>query len=192
MSKNKSLPYLDPALCGLAEGAKILGDRWVLLILREAFYGVTRFETLLSHTHITRQTLTTRLKTMTETGLLNKVPYREAGSRERYEYVLTDKSRSLALVLFALMEWGHQHVLHSAPHIALVDSASGRLSIRGLLLPAAPWRAPPPCRSSRQTNANSAATELSYASGESRRKRVCCIATVPDERGTFLFHRTVR
>ena len=125
MSKNKSLPYLDPALCGLAEGAKILGDRWVLLILREAFYGVTRFETLLSHTHITRQTLTTRLKTMTETGLLNKVPYREAGSRERYEYVLTDKSRSLALVLFALMEWGHQHVLHSAPHIALVDSASG-------------------------------------------------------------------
>ena len=125
MSKNKSLPYLDPALCGLAEGAKILGDRWVLLILREAFYGVTRFETMLSHTHITRQTLTTRLKTMTETGLLSKVPYREAGSRERYEYVLTDKSRSLALVLFALMEWGHQHVLHSAPHIALVDSASG-------------------------------------------------------------------
>ena len=106
MSKNKSLPYLDPALCGLAEGAKILGDRWVLLILREAFYGVTRFETMLSHTHITRQTLTTRLKTMTETGLLSKVPYREAGSRERYEYVLTDKSRSLALVLFALMEWG--------------------------------------------------------------------------------------
>ena len=125
MSKNKSLPYLDPALCGLAEGAKILGDRWVLLILREAFYGVTRFETMLSHTHITRQTLTTRLKTMTEMGLLRKVPYREAGARERYEYVLTDKSRSLALVLFALMEWGHQHVLHSAPHIALVDSASG-------------------------------------------------------------------
>ncbi len=119
-------PTLDPALCGLAEGAKILGDRWVLLILREAFYGVTRFETMLSHTHITRQTLTTRLKTMTETGLLSKVPYREAGSpRTRYEYVLTDKSRSLALVLFALMEWGHQHVLHSAPHIALVDSASG-------------------------------------------------------------------
>ncbi|MCS5932942.1 hypothetical protein LNQ03_28455 [Klebsiella pneumoniae subsp. pneumoniae] len=44
MSKNKSLPYLDPALCGLAEGAKILGDRWVLLILREAFYGVTRWK----------------------------------------------------------------------------------------------------------------------------------------------------
>ena len=78
-----------------------------------------------AHTHITRQTLTTRLKTMTEMGLLRKVPYREAGARERYEYVLTEKSRSLALVLFALMEWGHQQVLHSTPHIALVDSASG-------------------------------------------------------------------
>ncbi|WP_323108983.1 winged helix-turn-helix transcriptional regulator [Klebsiella quasipneumoniae] len=125
MSKNKSLPYLDPVLCGLAEGAKILGDRWVLLILREAFYGVTRFETMQAHTHITRQTLTIRLKTMTEMGLLRKVPYREAGARERYEYVLTEKSRSLALVLFALMEWGHQQVLQSTPHIALVDSASG-------------------------------------------------------------------
>ncbi|VTN32432.1 transcriptional regulator [Klebsiella pneumoniae] len=69
MSKNKSLPYLDPALCGLAEGAKILGDRWVLLILREAFYGVTRFETMLSHTHITRQTLTTRLKNHDRNGI---------------------------------------------------------------------------------------------------------------------------
>lgn len=74
MSKNKSLPYLDPALCGLAEGAKILGDRWVLLILREAFYGVTRFETMLSHTHITRQTLTTRLKTMPKRDCSAKCP----------------------------------------------------------------------------------------------------------------------
>lgn len=66
-------------------------------------------------------------------GLLRKVPYREAGSRERYEYVLTDKSRSLALVLFALMEWGHQQVLHSAPHIALVDTASGETAHPGFV-----------------------------------------------------------
>ena len=43
MSKNKSLPYLLPELCGLAAAAELLGDQWVLLILREAFYGVTRF-----------------------------------------------------------------------------------------------------------------------------------------------------
>lgn len=51
----------------------------MLLILREAFYGVTRFETMQTHTHITRQTLTTRLKTMTEMGLLRKVPTGKQG-----------------------------------------------------------------------------------------------------------------
>ncbi|STS83202.1 transcriptional regulator [Klebsiella pneumoniae] len=51
------------------------------------------------------------------------MPYREAGSRERYEYVLTDKSRSLALVLFALMEWGHQHVLHQCAAYSIGGTA---------------------------------------------------------------------
>lgn len=60
-------------------GAKILGDRWVLLILREAFYGVTRFETMLSHTHITRQTLTTRLKH--DRADCQQSAYREAAPR---------------------------------------------------------------------------------------------------------------
>ena len=125
MSKNKSLPYLDPALCGLAEGAKILGDRWVLLILREAFYGVTRFETIRSHTKMPKQTLANRLKKMTELGLLSKTPYQEEGVRERYEYILTPKSRSLAPILFSLMAWGHKNILHDEPHIALVDKESG-------------------------------------------------------------------
>ena len=125
MSKDKSLPYLSPELCGLAEGAKIVGDQWILLILREAFYGVTRFETMRIHTGITKQTLATRLKLMTELGLLSRIPYREEGSRERYEYQLTDKSRTLAPVLLSLMEWGHKHVLHTAPHLTLVDKESG-------------------------------------------------------------------
>lgn len=125
MSKDKSLPYLSPELCGLAEGAKIVGDQWILLILREAFYGITRFETMRNHTGMTKQTLATRLKLMTELGLLSRRPYREEGSRERYEYQLTDKSRALAPVLLSLMEWGHLHVLHTAPHITLVDKASG-------------------------------------------------------------------
>lgn len=125
MSKDKSLPYISPELCGLAEGAKIVGDQWILLILREAFYGVTRFETMRNHTGITKQTLATRLKLMTELGLCSRIPYREEGSRERFEYRLTDKSRALAPVLLSLMQWGHQHVLHTEPHITLVEKASG-------------------------------------------------------------------
>ena len=65
MSKDNSLPYLSPELCGLAAAAELLGDQWVLLILREVFYGVTRFETMRSHTKMTKQTLANRLKKMT-------------------------------------------------------------------------------------------------------------------------------
>ncbi|MCK7449968.1 winged helix-turn-helix transcriptional regulator [Enterobacter chengduensis] len=127
MSKDKSLPYLLPELCGLAAAAELLGDRWILLILREAFYGVTRFETIRAHTNITKQTLANRIKKMSELGLLCRVPYQEEGARERYEYVLTDKSRSLAPILFCMMAWGHENILHDSPHIALIDKESGEV-----------------------------------------------------------------
>jgi DNA-binding HxlR family transcriptional regulator len=92
MSKNNSVTYLLPELCGLSAAAEILGDQWVLLILREALYGVTRFETIRSHTKMPKQTLANRLKKMTELGLLSKTPYQEEGARERYEYILRQKA----------------------------------------------------------------------------------------------------
>lgn len=125
MSKDNSLPYLLPELCGLAAAAELLGDQWVLLILREAFYGITRFETMREHTKMTKQTLANRLKKMTELGLLCKIPYQEEGARERYEYVLTPKSRSLAPLLISLMEWGHKNLLHDEPHISLINKSTG-------------------------------------------------------------------
>ncbi|ELM8169032.1 winged helix-turn-helix transcriptional regulator [Escherichia coli] len=64
---------------------------------------------------------------MTELDLLCKIPYQEEGSRERYEYVLTPKSRSLAPILFSIMEWGHKNLLHDEPHISLVDKEKGEL-----------------------------------------------------------------
>lgn len=127
MSKDNSLPYLLPELCGLAAAAELLGDQWILLILRETFYGVTRFEAIRAHTKITKQTLANRLKKMTELGLLCKIPYQEEGTRERYEYVLTDKSRSLAPILFSMMDWGHKNILHDTPHIVLTDKESGEV-----------------------------------------------------------------
>lgn len=125
MSKDNSLPYLLPELCGLAAAAELLGDQWILLILREAFYGITRFETMREHTKMTKQTLANRLKKMTELGLLCKMPYQEEGARERYEYVLTPKSRSLAPLLISLMEWGHKNLLHDEPHISLINKSTG-------------------------------------------------------------------
>ena len=76
---------------------------------------------------MTKQTLANRLKKMTELDLLCKIPYQEEGSRERYEYVLTPKSRSLAPILFFIMEWGHKNLLHDEPHISLVDKEKGEL-----------------------------------------------------------------
>lgn len=126
MSKNIALTPVSPALCGLAQAAELLGDRWTLLILREVFYGVTRFEQMREHIGATKQTLTTRLAKMVEQDLLAKRSYQESGMRERYEYVLTDKSRSLGPVLAALMVWGHQHILHDAPHLQLTEKHSGQ------------------------------------------------------------------
>lgn len=64
---------------------------------------------------------------MTELGLLSKIPYQEEGERERYEYILTAKSRSLAPILFSMMEWGHENILHDSPQIALTDKESGEV-----------------------------------------------------------------
>lgn len=62
---------------------------------------------------------------MVEQELLAKRDYREPGERERHEYVLTDKGRSLGPILVALMAWGHRHILHDTPHVQLVDKHSG-------------------------------------------------------------------
>ncbi|HGC5848618.1 helix-turn-helix domain-containing protein [Serratia ureilytica] len=125
MSKSPDLPTVSLALCGLAQAADLLGDRWTLLILRESFYGVRRFEDLRENIGASRQALSNRLNAMVEQELLAKRAYREPGERERHEYVLTDKGRSLGPILVALMAWGHRHILHDTPHVQLVDKRSG-------------------------------------------------------------------
>ncbi|WLS89290.1 helix-turn-helix domain-containing protein [Serratia marcescens] len=115
MSKSPDLPTVSLALCGLAQAADLLGDRWTLLILRESFYGVRRFEELRENIGASRQALSNRLNAMVEQELLAKRAYREPGERERHEYVLTDKGRSLGPILVALMAWGHRHILHDPP-----------------------------------------------------------------------------
>ncbi|OMQ25773.1 winged helix-turn-helix transcriptional regulator [Serratia oryzae] len=126
MSKMLRIPPLSAELCGLAQAAEIIGDRWTLLILREAFYGVTRFEDLRTDIGASRHTLSSRLAAMVEGGLLSKSAYQEPGTRERYEYVLTEKGRSLGPILMATMEWGHKYLLGNAPHVMLTEKESGQ------------------------------------------------------------------
>ncbi len=74
-------------------------------VMREAFYGVRRFDDFVRHTGLTPAVLSARLKDLVENGLLERVPYREPGSRQRHEYRLTDRGRDLTPALVALMDW---------------------------------------------------------------------------------------
>ncbi|MBN8649754.1 MAG: helix-turn-helix transcriptional regulator [Caulobacterales bacterium] len=110
--------------CGLALAANIFGDKWVLLILREAFYAVVRFEDIQKDIGIPRAILSTRLARLVDQGILIKQPYQEPKSRIRHSYHLSKKGRTLAKVLVAMMEWGNEYLLKSEPKLAIVDVKS--------------------------------------------------------------------
>ena len=110
----------------MALAAELLGERWTLLILREAFYGVFRFEDIQADLDVPRSVLTERLNRLVERGILARKSYREEGRRARQGYVLTKIGSDLAPVLIALTEWGERHLLgHDAP-VQVVHRESGR------------------------------------------------------------------
>jgi DNA-binding HxlR family transcriptional regulator len=86
---------------------ELLGERWTLLILREAFFGVRRFGQLARNLNIPRPTLSARLRMLVDAGLLERVPY--ARDPDRHEYLLTDAGRDLFPAIVALMRWGDEH-----------------------------------------------------------------------------------
>ena len=96
--------------CTIGRAMAILGEKWTVVVLREVFNGVRRFDDMRSHTGIPRQVLTNRLGTLVESGVLRREPYREPGSRIRHEYRLTAKGLDLYPVLIAVGEWGNRYL----------------------------------------------------------------------------------
>jgi DNA-binding HxlR family transcriptional regulator len=94
----------------VAFGLSIIGDRWSLLILREAFHGVRRFDELQRNLGISRAVLAARLRRLVDAGLLRRVPYREENARPRDEYHPTRAGVELLPALVSLMEWGERHL----------------------------------------------------------------------------------
>ncbi len=90
--------------CSLARALAVVGDRWTLLILRDAFLKVRRFENFQSRLGIARRVLTERLAKLVADGVLEKVAYQE--SPRRFEYRLTKKGLALYAVVLALVHWG--------------------------------------------------------------------------------------
>jgi DNA-binding HxlR family transcriptional regulator len=114
----------DTCTVGLA--AEVIGDRWTLLILREVFQGIRRFDQLTIRTEIPRQVLTERLARLTEDGLLRREPYQEPGQRRRFEYRLTRKGLDLYPVLIALGRWGQKYLGgESGPAVEFVHRDCG-------------------------------------------------------------------
>jgi DNA-binding HxlR family transcriptional regulator len=93
--------------CSIAGALEVVGERWSLLIVRDVFLGVRRFDQLQANLGIARNVLQTRLSRLVDQGVLEKRLYSE--HPPRYEYRLTDKGLDLWPTLVALMYWGDSH-----------------------------------------------------------------------------------
>jgi DNA-binding HxlR family transcriptional regulator len=95
--------------CSVAQALEVVGEWWTLLVIRDAFLGVRRFDDFIDRLGIARNVLTNRLATLVDAGVLERRTYDEG--RQRHDYVLTDKGRALWPVLTALRQWGDEWVL---------------------------------------------------------------------------------
>lgn len=93
--------------CSLARSLSVLGDRWTLMILRDAFLRVRRFEDFEQSLKIARRVLSERLALLVDEGILAKVPYQERPTR--YEYRLTEKGLDLYPVIISMVHWGDKY-----------------------------------------------------------------------------------
>ncbi len=109
--------------CSLARALEVVGERWSLLIVRDAFYGVSRFNDFLTHLDIPRAVLTARLRALVAAGVLYKEPYQQAPPR--YGYVLTDAGRQLWQPLYGLAQWGERHASDHRPRVLFSHTACG-------------------------------------------------------------------
>ncbi len=92
--------------CSIRRTLDVVGEKWTLLVLREAFYGVRRFADFHRTLGCARNILAARLTTLVDEGILDRHPYQEPGARPRTEYRLTEKGLELFPTLVALLQWG--------------------------------------------------------------------------------------
>ena len=113
--------------CSIARSLEVIGEWWTLLILRDAFLGVTRFEDFQQRLGIARNILTARLHGLVDHGILERRPYDEA--RGRHDYVLTRKGRALWPVLVTIRQWGDEWITGEGKEpVQLVHRQCGEVS----------------------------------------------------------------
>jgi DNA-binding HxlR family transcriptional regulator len=112
--------------CSVAQCLEVVGEWWSMLIVRDVFLGVRRFDDFQERLGISRNILNQRLHRLVETGVLEKVPYSE--HPPRYEYRLTGKGRDLWPVLTAMRQWGDRYAAPAGPPLQVVHEGCGRIA----------------------------------------------------------------
>lgn len=95
--------------CSIAQSLTVLGEKWTLLVVRDAFWGRTKFSEFKQNLGVSSDILTDRLATLVEAAVMERRSYRDEGSRERSSYHLTASGTELAPLLAALVAWGDEH-----------------------------------------------------------------------------------
>jgi len=101
--------------CPMERTLQLVGSRTALVLLREAFYGATRFDQLWKRCGVTEASAAQRLRELVDAGVLEKQPYRVPGQRTRHEYVLTPAGHDLMPVVIGLFQWGATHAFEEDP-----------------------------------------------------------------------------
>jgi DNA-binding HxlR family transcriptional regulator len=117
--------------CSVARALEVVGERWTLLIVRDAFLGLRRFDEFQENLGIARNVLTDRLNRLVDEGILRRVRYSERP--ERYEYRLTQKGRDLHLALSGLRQWGDKYASEKPP--TLLRRKSDKKPVVAALVP---------------------------------------------------------
>jgi len=109
--------------CSVARTLEIVGERWSLLIIRDVFRGLRRFDQLQESLGIATNVLSSRLDRLVQTGILERVPYQE--KPVRHEYRLTERGLELRTPLIALMHWGDRYLAPDGPPVVTEHATCG-------------------------------------------------------------------
>jgi DNA-binding HxlR family transcriptional regulator len=112
--------------CSVAQCLEVVGEWWSMLIVRDAFLGVTRFDDFQQRLGISRNVLNQRLAHLVDHGVLAKVPYSE--HPPRFDYRLTNKGRDLWPVLTTMRQWGDRHAAPAGPPLEIVHESCGHVA----------------------------------------------------------------
>lgn len=121
------------ANCSVQATLQLVGDRWSMLVLRESFHGVKRFDALQRNLGIARNILASRLQMLVAAGILERKRYQERP--ERFEYRLTRKGADLWPALIALMEWGDRYLADDGGPLELIHKGCGHTIVPQMTCP---------------------------------------------------------